>query len=664
MLRMNSRQGTHVGSAAPIGWVDFIHVLSVAFGIGLGMLMVAQLGDWYARTCGGGCWLIEPSAGFAVAALLVYGVGLSLPGVFAGAFASAMMSGLDAVSAVLVAGGLVFHGLLGWWLVARVLKADITFPSLKDFFLFVSGACLAGPAVIAGWGALTSSLRGSVPDPLMLLAGTWQAAALGTLLVGVFFLLAFRRQDFRPHETDAAAELLGYSAVLGGLVYLLMSPQPMAPSHFMALAASCALLAMLVAIRFGLRSSALFLVIFLLLVPAYSAMFPDQTRGASAIARVREQFGAPGIVALLACFGCFSLAAYRDELVAIRTKFSLAMASADLCMWDWSPAGWVCHTPAWREKFGLPSGRLLSDADWKRPIHPEDLPGFERVVELLISHREQSWSHTYRMNDSSGCCRWVRSHSCALRTNADNEIAAIAGVTRDITEERQAVQNEIAAIETEAELHTLRSQLNPHFLFNALNSVRALIGRDDERARTMVSALGKFLRTLLSIRDDKVQSVAQEIGLVKNYLQIEGIRFGERIRESLQCDEALLPRRLPGLLLLTLVENAVKHGISKLEQGGMIDVSIVEDPEDESMVVTVTNDGVLGKAPEGCGLENTRRRIALATGGKGALEISQHPGPKVVAVARFPDDHRRISSPPAFTVAPPSSATPAPNPTT
>jgi integral membrane sensor domain MASE1 len=663
-MHVNIPQGTRSGSAAPVCRVDFIHVLSIAFGLALGMVMVAQLGDWYARVCSGGCWLIDPSAGFAVAALLVYGLGLSLPGIFCGAAGSAMLSGADPASAVMVGGGVVLHGLLGWWLVARVLKADITFPSLKDFFLFVAGACLAGPAVTAFWELLSPPPSAHAQEVLVRLMGTWQAGALGTLLFGVFFLLAFRRQDFRPHEADAAAELLGYSAMLGGLVYLLMAPGPMAPSHFMALSSACALLAMLVAIRFGLRSSALFLVIFVLLVPAYSAMFPDQARGASAVARVPDQFGAPGIVALLACFGCFALAAYRDELVALRAKFSLAMASADLCMWDWSPAGWVCHTPAWREKFALPSGRVLSDADWKRPIHPEDLPGFERVVDLLVSHREQSWSHTYRMSDASGRWRWVRSHSCALRTTADNEIAAIAGVTRDITDERQAVQNEITAIETEAELHTLRSQLNPHFLFNALNSVRALIGRDDERARIMVSALGKFLRTLLAIRDDKVQSVAQEIGLVKNYLQIEGIRFGERIRESMHCDEALLPRRLPGLLLLTLVENAVKHGISKLDQGGTIEVSIVEDPADASMVVSVANDGVLGRSPEGCGLENTRRRIALATDGKGSLELSQHPGPKVVAVARFPDDHRRISTPAPPPVIAQTPTAPATNPNT
>lgn len=620
-------------------------------GVAVGTAMFSQLGVWFTQAQGGSP-LIEPASGFVVAAILVFGPWVALPAIYTGSVASFLLVGTPPSSALAGALGLVIQAILAWWLVGGILRADTKFPSLMDFFRFVAGACFAGPLAAAAW--LTLSPPNSVPAAEVLASGaaTWQSLALGTLLFGPFFLLAFRRQDFRPHQSGGAAELLGYSALLGGLVYLLLSPHAMGPTQFMALCASCAFLAIVVALRFGLRPCVLFLVTFVLLVPAYSSMFPDQARGASAMARAREQFGSPEGIALLMAFGCLALAACRDELVALRVKFALAMSSADLCVWDWSEGGWACHTPAWREKFALPSDSEIAEGAWKEMIHPEDRPAFENGFARLVSRTDQSWSDTYRMRDAAGTWRWVCSHAQALRMTADDEVAFIAGVTRDITEERAALRNEISAIETEAELLTLRSQLNPHFLFNALNSVRALIGRDDDRARTMVSSLGKLLRTLLTNRDEKIQSVAQELGLVHNYLEIEKIRFGERIQAEIACEESLLPRRLPGLLLLTLVENAVKHGISKLAQGGKIDISITQEASGAVMIVSVVNDGALAHSGSGVGLMNTRRRIALATSGEGTLELQEIEGPRVAATARFPDDGRRIPAPPAGNLPP------------
>lgn len=250
------------------------------------------------------------------------------------------------------------------------------------------------------------------------------------------------------------------------------------------------------------------------------------------------------------------------------------------------------------------------------------------------------------MRDSEGRWLWIQLDAKPVRRTADDEIAAVAGVMRDITSEREAVQNRISAIETEAQLRTLRSQINPHFLFNALNSVRALIGRQDTKAKSMITSLGSLLREVLAGRDAKLQSVEKEIEIVRDYLEVEAIRFGDRLRYRIECPPDLLTQRVPGMLVLTLVENAVKHGVSRLEKGGSIEIIVAHAPDSGALVVFVVNDGPLligdndSKAYSGQGLENTRERILLATEGRGSFEIHEIPGPRVEAIVLLPFDER------------------------
>jgi hypothetical protein len=311
---------------------------------------------------------------------------------------------------------------------------------------------------------------------------------------GPFFVFVFRREDFRPTASEGPTELLGYSALLGGAVYLLLWPHAMEPGHFMAICSASAVLSAMVAMRFGLRPAVLFLVVFVLLIPAYSAMFPDQARAQSAILRARDQFGSPEGIALLMAFGCLALAAYRDALEATRAKIGLAMEAGDLCVWDWSRQGLICHPAKWKGRFALPQGPLFLGKGWEEIIHPDDI-------------------------------------------------------------------------------HVVR----------------------------------------------------------------EGF---ERLAFSIDCDESLLLRRLPGLILLTLVENAIKHGISRLEAGGTISVQIGRVEGGSAMRVGVVNDGALCTREGGCGLENTLRRISLATQGKGSLTIREISGPRVEVevVIPLPED--------------------------
>jgi LytS/YehU family sensor histidine kinase len=162
----------------------------------------------------------------------------------------------------------------------------------------------------------------------------------------------------------------------------------------------------------------------------------------------------------------------------------------------------------------------------------------------------------------------------------------------------------------------------------------------------MITSLGSLLRQVLAGRDTKLQSIEKELAIVRDYLDVEAIRFGERISYRIECPPDLLAQRIPGMLILTLVENSVKHGIANLKKGGKIEILIRRSPDESSIVVFVVNDGLLKKEdPQaiesgGQGLANVRERINLSTEGRGSFEIHEIPGPRVEAIALLPFDKR------------------------
>ena len=164
----------------------------------------------------------------------------------------------------------------------------------------------------------------------------------------------------------------------------------------------------------------------------------------------------------------------------------------------------------------------------------------------------------------------------------------------------------------------------------------------------MITSLGSLLREVLAGRDSKLQSVDKELEIVRDYLEVEAIRFGERIRYRIDCPPELLSQRIPGMLVLTLVENAVKHGISKLEKGGQVEILIARSPDQKSLLVFVLNDGTLGDVTAadstygGQGLRNVRERIQLSTDGRGSFELHEIDGPRVEAIALLPIDWRYL----------------------
>jgi two-component system, LytTR family, sensor kinase len=175
----------------------------------------------------------------------------------------------------------------------------------------------------------------------------------------------------------------------------------------------------------------------------------------------------------------------------------------------------------------------------------------------------------------------------------------------------------------EIELQQLRSQLNPHFLFNAMNSIRALIEEDPKRARTSMTMLSELLRSALISDRLKLISIEEELKIVNNYLALEKIRFEERLQFTIAVLEQAATFLIPPMLLQTIVENAVKHGISQLPSGGTIEINFQKDGD--FMNIIVINDGEIkqNQNSTGIGLENTKKRIELTMNGKGSVKIQE-----------------------------------------
>jgi len=174
----------------------------------------------------------------------------------------------------------------------------------------------------------------------------------------------------------------------------------------------------------------------------------------------------------------------------------------------------------------------------------------------------------------------------------------------------------------EAELRVLESQVNPHFLFNCLNSIRALVIVDPPRAQDMVTRLANVMRH--SLRQDKQHTVplAIEVEAVTDYLALEGVRFEERLNVKLSIDPAAQDCRVPPMLLQTLVENAIKHGISQAIDGGDVFVSAVR--ENAIVRLEVANTGHLSAAcsnANALGLANARERLRLLYGENASLSL-------------------------------------------
>jgi len=207
----------------------------------------------------------------------------------------------------------------------------------------------------------------------------------------------------------------------------------------------------------------------------------------------------------------------------------------------------------------------------------------------------------------------------------------LAGLLRR-TAQRQAedayYKQETERIAKDAELNKLRLKLQPHFLFNSLNSISALTGTQPEKARLMIQQLAAFLRGTLKKEDEGFISIEEELEQLQLYLDIEKLRFGHRLSVEVNCDADLLQLQLPALLLQPVVENAIKFGLYDTIDDVSISISVAKAVN--ALQVTVSNPfdetTSMPAGGTGFGLSSIRRRLFLLFGRQDLLQTKQEAG--------------------------------------
>jgi sensor histidine kinase YesM len=193
---------------------------------------------------------------------------------------------------------------------------------------------------------------------------------------------------------------------------------------------------------------------------------------------------------------------------------------------------------------------------------------------------------------------------------------------------------QLESLVKELELKTIKAHINPHFIFNSLNSIRALVDENPERARKAITELSNILRSSMQAEKSETVTLEKELYIVKDYLALENMRFEDRLKIEYQVDEDTLDQPVPPMMLQTLVENAIKHGISKQINGGV--VRVISAFRDQYHELSVQNTGRLngkinnethsapnGTFESGFGLSSTNDRLGLLYGNKAKFEIRQ-----------------------------------------
>jgi two-component system LytT family sensor kinase len=194
----------------------------------------------------------------------------------------------------------------------------------------------------------------------------------------------------------------------------------------------------------------------------------------------------------------------------------------------------------------------------------------------------------------------------------------------------------------EAEAKVLRSQLNPHFTFNALNSIRALVYEDPSKAQISITQLSNILRNSLLADRRKTVDLQEELKTVVDYLELEKVRYEERLQYTIESNPQAVYWQVPPMMLQTLVENGIKHGVSKEMGGGFLEVK--SDIEEDILIIQIRNTGNLAGTSSnlenldsgGVGLKNTAERLSILYGKGASFRIFQEKEGVVCSEVRIP----------------------------
>ncbi|MEL7148374.1 MAG: histidine kinase, partial [Bacteroidota bacterium] len=201
----------------------------------------------------------------------------------------------------------------------------------------------------------------------------------------------------------------------------------------------------------------------------------------------------------------------------------------------------------------------------------------------------------------------------------------------------KALQYEAAI--NEFELNNLKTQLNPHFIFNSLNSIRALVDEDPKKSKQAITQLSNILRNSLILDKKKLISFEEELNTVKDYLELESVRYEERLDVQYDIAPESMDFNIPPMMIQTLVENGIKHGVSQLTKGGSVEIRT--HIHNHTLVIQIRNSGQYvngkNKSHTGIGLKNTIKRLDLIYSDQASFSIENENSDTVLTQIVIPE---------------------------
>jgi hypothetical protein len=270
---------------------------------------------------------------------------------------------------------------------------------------------------------------------------------------------------------------------------------------------------------------------------------------------------------------------------------------------------------------------MRDDSLWKKGYQKL---GFERGNHIIASTTAINGGVSVSLFCGPVGAAWADSFFLDEGTNLQNTEIVTRAISRHVAEYRRGEQASVKETVTEkelavAKLSLLHAQVEPHFLYNTLGSAKYLIGTDPVRAEAMLDNLILYLRNSLPRSEDAPSTLGEEVARTRAYLDILKIRMGERLQVNIEVPQALMATPFPTMMLQTLVENAINHGLEPKSGGGTIWISARIDPTSANLItVTVADDGNgfgSGTSGTGIGLKNVRERLKLAYDGAATFSI-------------------------------------------
>jgi sensor histidine kinase YesM len=216
-----------------------------------------------------------------------------------------------------------------------------------------------------------------------------------------------------------------------------------------------------------------------------------------------------------------------------------------------------------------------------------------------------------------------------LKANAERMASKLK--EKELNEER------LTRLKVKAELEALQAKINPHFLFNTLNSIASLISENPKAAESTVEKLSELFRYTLKDADKSTVTLSEELEIVRTYLEIEKVRFGDRLKYTINYDGSIMDLKIPALLIQPLVENSIKHGIAKDIQGGTILVDVQKIENKCRILVQDNGEGFQTTNTEnGFGLRSIQERLNYMYADKAGLEIIQNNPTQIVITIPLP----------------------------